>query len=185
MKYMVIIAWLSIQVAGCASHPPLSVVERVDVPRYMGSWYEIASLPAWFQDGCYCTQAQYSLLDNGDVYVLNSCREDGPDGELEAAEGVATVVDGSEGAKLTVTFFWPFSGDYWIIALDARDYQYAMVGTPDREYLWILSRTPTMDEQTYALLVSEAQKMGYDTSELNVTDQSCHPEGSLQAIQLP
>ena len=126
----------------CAGHtPPLAVVPQVELGRYMGTWYEIASYPTWFQKGCAGSTATYALRPDGAVDVLNRCRKGG---ELDSAHGTAWAPDPSVPAKLKVRFFWPFSGDYWIIEL-GPEYEYAVVGHPSREYLWILSRTPRME----------------------------------------
>ena len=142
-------------------------VARVDLERYMGKWYEIASFPAWFQRNCFCTTAEYEL--SGDhVWVKNSCRKGSSEGELDVATAEAFAVAGSNNSRLKVQFFWPFKGDYWIIALD-DNYQYAMVGHPGKEYLWILSRTPEMSEDVYQSLVETARGKGYDITKLKRT----------------
>lgn len=142
-------------------------VPRVDLERYMGKWYEIASFPAWFQRDCFCTTAEYEL--RGDhVGVINSCRKGSSQGGLAVATAKSFAVTGSNNSRLKVQFFWPFKGDYWIIALD-DNYQYAMVGHPDKEYLWILSRAPEMPEDAYRNLVETARERGYDISKLKKT----------------
>jgi apolipoprotein D and lipocalin family protein len=158
--------------AACQStHPPMDVVADVDLERYTGKWYEIASFPQYFQRGCVASSATYSLREDGRIDVLNECRDESFDGKLRQAEGVAWVVDPSEStAKLKVQFFWPFSGDYWIIALDP-DYQYSVIGHPTREYLWILSRTPTMQPDRYARVLEQIESHGYTLDRLNRTPQ--------------
>lgn len=159
---------------GCANnYPPLKVVDNVEIDRYLGTWYEIALLPNSFQEGCHCTKAEYSLIDSTTIKVVNSCREDSADGELDKADGKAFVVEGSNNAKLKVLFFWLFKGDYWIIALDQENYNYAMVGNSSREYLWILAREPEMTERTYDMLLENAKEKGFDVCNLQITDQSC------------
>jgi apolipoprotein D and lipocalin family protein len=157
---------------GVAEVKPLAVVPSVDLQRYMGRWYDIASFPQRFQKGCHCTTADYELTDKGYVRVINTCRRDSPDGKVTVANGKAFVVRGSNNAKLRVQFFWPFRGDYWIIDL-AEDYSYAVVGEPKRKYLWILSRTPQMDEDLYQAVVGRCAEKGFDVSMLVRTDQSC------------
>ncbi len=152
--------------------PPLETVPRVDLQRYMGKWYEIASFPQRFQKGCHCSMAEYAMTDKGYVSVLNSCRKDSPGGKLSRARGKAFIVEGGGNAKLKVQFFWPFRGDYWIIDL-AADYSYAVVGDPSRKYLWILSRRPRMDEALYNEIVDRCAQKGFDVSRLRKTDQSC------------
>jgi apolipoprotein D and lipocalin family protein len=143
-------------------HKPLEVVPHVDLKKYLGKWYEIAHLPARFQDGCMDTTATYTLSDDGSISVLNECRRRG---KVKRAKGKAKVADTTSGAKLKVTFFWPFYGDYWIINL-GTDYEYAVVGTPNRKYLWILSRTPQMDDSLFSQLIDSVRSKGFDVTKL-------------------
>ncbi|TPV94533.1 MAG: lipocalin family protein [Myxococcales bacterium FL481] len=150
--------------------PPLQTVESVDLSRYAGTWFEIASYPQRFQEGCTGTTATYKLRDDGEVDVINRCRQGSLDGEGDSVKGRARVVDPSTNAKLEVTFFWPFWGDYWIIDL-GEDYEFAVVGHPGRDYLWILSRTPTLDESVYREIVDRLQAQGYPPERLKKTLQ--------------
>jgi apolipoprotein D and lipocalin family protein len=145
--------------------PPLETVAHVDLSRYVGTWYEIASFPQSFQRGCTGTTATYRLRKDGDVDVLNRCRKGSLDGKEKSAQGRARIVDRSTNAKLEVSFFRPFWGDYWIIDL-ADDYSYAVVGHPGRDYLWILARTPTMADATYQGIVARLRAHGYETARL-------------------
>ena len=163
--------------AGCATStterlqlPALETVSHVDLGRYLGTWYEIASFPQSFQRGCTGTTATYTLRADGELDVLNRCRLGSLDGKEKEALGRARLVDRTTNAKLEVSFFRPFWGPYWIIGL-AQDYSYAVVGHPGRDYLWILSRTPTMNEQTYQAIVTRLQGQGYETSRLVRTVQ--------------
>lgn len=166
-----IISLLVFMLVGCASdYVPLDTVNHVNIQRYMGKWYEIASFPTWFQKDCTGTTAEYSLKPDGKVSVLNRCFKLSLSGEEDQANGTAYVVDTTTNAKLKVSFFWPFSGDYWIIEL-ADDYSYAVVGHPNREYLWILSRSPVMSQQTYDMLLEKVKAKGFDVSKLNKTLQ--------------
>lgn len=151
---------------GCATpaHGPLQVVSHVDLARYVGRWYEIARFPNWFQRNCAESTATYRLNEDGSIAVLNQCRKE-PGRELESAEGTAWVVDPATNAKLKVQFFWPFRGDYWIIDL-GPDYEYAVVGHPSRDYLWILSRTPQMDEAAYNRILQRLRQQDYDVTRL-------------------
>lgn len=148
---------------------PDHTVESVDLNRYVGKWYEIALFPTWFEKGCRCSMAEYSLED-GVILVRNLCRKDG---RLVIVSGKAYPVPGTNNSQLKVTFRWPLRSDYWIIALD-ENYQYAMVGHPKKKYLWILSRTPEMDGDTYRSLVEIARSKGYDVKRLRSTDQTCY-----------
>ncbi|MBE0617622.1 MAG: lipocalin family protein, partial [Proteobacteria bacterium] len=118
-----------------------------------------------FQEGCFASKATYRLRDDGRVDVLNECREGGAEGEPRRAKGIAKVVEPETNAKLKVSFFRPFYGDYWIIDL-GPEYEYAVVGHPSREYLWILSRTPEMDESVYQAITARLRVLGYDTDRL-------------------
>jgi apolipoprotein D and lipocalin family protein len=145
----------------------LEVVPHVELEKYLGKWYEIVHLPAKFQEGCNETTATYSLSKDGSISVLNQCIKNG---KMKHAQGKAKVVDKNSNAKLKVTFFWPFYGDYWIIKL-GNDYDYAVVGTPNRKYLWILNRTPQMDDKLYSLLIEYVKSKGFDVSKLIRTRQ--------------
>jgi apolipoprotein D and lipocalin family protein len=147
--------------------PHLEVVPTVDLARYIGRWYEIASFPQWFQKGCTDSRAEYRIRPDGSVDVLNSCLRDG---KVDTAKGKAWVVDKATNAKLKVSFFWPFRGDYWIIEL-GKDYEYAVVSAPSMKYLWILSRTPQMDEQCYQEIVTRLKDREFDVARLNRTPQ--------------
>ena len=156
--------------------PPLRAVARVELSRYLGTWYEIANFPQSFQRGCTATMATYTLRGDGDLDVRNRCRKESIDGEERSALGRARVVDRATNAKLEVSFFRPFWGAYWIIDL-AEDYSYAVVGHPSRDYLWILSRTPAMPEGIYQGIVARLQAQGYETARLVRTVQPAATTG--------
>jgi apolipoprotein D and lipocalin family protein len=157
--------------AGVVSKGDPSTVTSVDLSRYVGTWYEIARLPMWFQRHCVDSKAIYSSRPDGLVGVHNECVTES--GRVEQAEGVATVVDPKTNARLRVVFDNWFArlfgssreGNYWILDLDP-EYRTAMVGTPDRRYLWILSRIPQLEDSTYQRLVERARQLGYPVSDL-------------------
>ena len=149
---------------------PPRTVASVDIDRYLGTWYEIASFPSWFQRNCVATQATYSLRDDGRVRVENACREKTLSGEWNGIEGVASPAEPGNFARLKVQFFWPLHGDYWVLALDP-EYRWALVGHPNRDYLWVLSRTRSIDASRYAEIVALAQAQGYDVTKLRRTLQ--------------
>jgi apolipoprotein D and lipocalin family protein len=153
------------------TRPPLEVVPSVDLARYAGRWYEIARLPNRFQRDCADnTTATYTLRPDGKITVLNECRK--ADGRQKSAKGTARLADAKgPNTKLKVTFFWPFSGNYWIIDLDP-EYRWAVVGEPDRGYLWILSREPQLDTELYQQIVQRAKQQGFDTGKLLRTRQA-------------
>ena len=163
--------------AESTTRQPLRTVDSVDLSRYSGTWYEIARYPNRFQRDCESdTKAEHTLRNDGKVQVVNSCRQ--KNGKVKTARGTAKIGDKPTNAKLRVTFFWPFYGDYWIIGL-SPDYRYAIVGEPKRNYLWILSRTPEMDETTYQDIVKQIRAAGYDPERLIKTRQS--PRGGPSA----
>ena len=174
------VAWLAVGMlllTGCAATTterlhlsPLRTVAHVDLDRYLGTWYDIASFPQPFQQGCTGTTATYTMRSDGEVDVLNRCRKGSLTGEEDSAKGRARVVDPSTNAKLEVSFFRPFWGDYWIIDLGAS-YEYAVVGHPSRDYLWILSRTPEMDGTVYDGIIGRLREQGYEVERLNRTLQ--------------
>jgi apolipoprotein D and lipocalin family protein len=151
-------------------YPELKTVPQVDLNRYAGKWYEIASFPQRFQKGCHCTTAEYTLSEKGYVIVENRCNKDSISGKESYIKGKAFVEEGTGNAKLKVQFFWPFRGKYWIIDL-ADDYSYAVVGHPNREYLWILCRTPEMHNDTYVQILGRLEANGFDTRKLHKTIQ--------------
>ena len=145
--------------------PELKTVEYVDVKRYMGTWFEIAKFPQRFEKGLVGITANYTLLENGKVEVLNSGYKEDFNGKLKTIKGKAWVADTATNAKLKVSFFWPFAGNYWILEL-GKDYEYAVVGDKSRKYLWILARTSRMDEAVFNGLLERVQDMGFDISKL-------------------
>ena len=155
----------------------VEAVPTVDLERYAGLWYEVARLPNRFQKGCdCCVTATYTPREDGQLTVLNQCREE--DGSSNAVEGEARLArDDGPASKLKVRFapaFFSFLGfvwgDYWVLDLD-EDYSRALVGSPDRKYLWVLSREPSMDEERYTALLDEAGSMGFDVSRVRRTAQ--------------
>ena len=147
----------------------LEVVQSVDLTRYVGRWYEIARLPNSFQKKCADTvTANYTMREDGKIEVINRCRK--ASGEYTTAKGKAKIVDKKTNAKLKVTFFWPFYGDYWILDL-GPNYEYAVVGEASRKYLWILSRSPRMDEALFQQLLQKMAAKGFNTEMMIRTPQ--------------
>jgi len=142
----------------------------VDLQRYLGLWYEIARYDNGFERGCDGVTAEYRARPDGGIDVINRCRKGGLSGPERSARGRASVVTGSDGAKLKVSFFWPFFGDYWVLDRD-QDYAWAIVGEPSGRYLWLLSRDAHPSAQTRALIEDRARAMGYDLSLLRPTIQ--------------
>jgi len=153
-----------------ASNQNLETVAKVDLNKYSGKWYEIASYPQRFQENCFCTTANYTITPKGYVIVENSCNKYSVNGEPSYIKGKAFVEENSGNAKLKVQFFWPFKGKYWIIEL-ADDYSYAVVSHPGRKYLWILSRTPQMNHSLYLEIISRLKEKGFDVTKIKLTPQ--------------
>jgi len=168
--WSVALLMFSVAVAAAAKAPPLGVVEEVDLDRYLGTWFEIASYPAWFAKNCTGVTAEYSVRERGGISVVNRCHKGALDGPLKEARGRAKVVDPVSHAKLKVSFFGPFWGNYWILELDP-DYRWVVVGEPKRKYLWILSRTPTLDQATLDGILSRLPEKGYSSDRLQWTPQ--------------
>ncbi len=146
-----------------AKDAPPPTVPKVDLVRYMGDWHEIARLPNPFQEQCLRTTAKYTLTGDGRFRVVNGCLT--PKGKWTKATGRARVVDLTTGSKLEVTFFWPFYGDYWVLDLDA-DYRWALVGTPDRKYLWVISRSERMEPELLERILGKALALGFELGRL-------------------
>lgn len=152
----------------------MQTLKSVDLTKYVGLWYEVAKIPNRFQKQCVKgTTAQYKLLKDGNIEVINSCLTE--EGEKDVADGLARIVDKKTNSKLEVSFvsifgirlFW---GDYWILGL-GDDYEYAVVGTPSRKYGWILSRTPILDKQKLNKAYETLNNAGYDIKKFEVSPQ--------------
>ncbi len=149
---------------------PLPVVNHLEINKYLGTWYEIARKPNFFETGLSCITANYSLKEDGNIQVTNK----GHNGsKFKIASGTAKIPDPNVSAKLKVSFFGPFYADYQVIELDSN-YQFAMVGEPGREYLWILSRKPQLPNETIQMLIKKAESLGYQTTDLIYPDNSCN-----------
>jgi apolipoprotein D and lipocalin family protein len=149
-----------------------SVVSSVDLNRYKGKWYEIARLPNYFERKLKCTSATYTLREDGKITVLNAGNYLTDPEKTSSIEGVAWVPDKTNPAKLKVRFFWPFSGNYWILYLD-KEYQYVLVGDPSIKYLWILAREKKIEQAIYDMLLKKAVDNGYDVKSIIKVSQDC------------
>ncbi len=152
-----------------ASEHPVTTVKSVNLKRYLGAWYEIASFPNRFQRDCQCTSAHYDV-EGRHIGILNRCYK-GHSLVLDEARGKAWPVDETN-SKLKVQFFWPFTGNYWILAL-SPSYRWVLVGSPNREYLWVLSRSRVMSQKRYRAIVRLAKQQGFDVTRLVKTFQRC------------
>ncbi|MFZ4408201.1 MAG: lipocalin family protein [Paracraurococcus sp.] len=159
---------------GCVAGPDAGTpqpVQGVEVPRYLGAWHEVARLPMWAQDSssvsCEDTTATYTLRPDGRISVLNRCLNALDGDKPRQAEGQAYAVEGGNNARLRVSFFWPFFGNYWVIGLDP-EYRWAVVGEPERRWLWVLSRTPKLEAAEFERALAIARANGYALAPLKV-----------------
>jgi apolipoprotein D and lipocalin family protein len=165
----------------CNSEPALDVAPNVDLSQFQGKWYEIARLPRTTQTNCFGTTAFYTMASDGSLSFVNQCNEGAADGPLNTQAMTATVPDSNQPAKLALQV-GSFSGDYWILEV-GPNYEYAVVGHPSRLYLWILSRTATLDATTLSGVIGRAQSNQFDTSKLEFTPQP--PEGERDTMSTP
>lgn len=173
---LLLICLSSFQAVAQQSDQPVKTIPSLDVSRYLGTWYEIAKFPNWFQRKCISnTKAVYTAKPDGNLRVLNSCKT--ANGETSEAEGLARQIGAKDSPKLEVRFapewlsFLPMVwGDYWVIDLDPQ-YQLAAVSDPRREYLWVLSRTPQLDPKVYADLLQRLEQQRFDVQKLELTSQ--------------
>ena len=147
----------------------------VELSAYLGKWYEYGRYEAPFQKGCEGVTAEYSLRDDDRIKVLNSCYRGSLSGEFDQSTGKAKVVEGSEGAKLKVSFFGPFYGDYWVLDRGPEGgdglYDWSIVGEPSGRYLWMLTREAQPNAATRILLEQRVKELGYDWSLVRMTAQ--------------
>ena len=174
-------AWVPLASAqapsGETSPAPLEAIASLDVPRYMGTWYEVAKYPNWFQKRCIAnTSATYAVQSNGMLQVLNRCQKE--DGSMSEALGAAKQVGDANSPKLEVRFapawlsFLPFVwGNYWVIDLDPQ-YQLAAVSEPSRKYLWILSRSKTVEPKAYEALLQRLKQQGFNLDAIEISKQT-------------
>lgn len=173
MRAVLLLSSLAVALVGCSSAPdlPPPATQQIELQRYQGTWYELARLPMFFQRNCVQSEAHYGLREDGRIDVSNRCKEQ--DGQFNEAQGIAEPQVAGRTDKLWVRFDNWFSrlapgltkGEYWVLYHDA-DYRLALVGHPNREYLWLLSRTPTVSAQTRQQLLDLARKQGYPTDQL-------------------
>ena len=170
------LVWLScLCMTACTSSPVGNVhvpepEKAVNLSKYTGLWYEVARYENRFEKKCEGVTAEYIPRADKQISVINTCHKNTVDGPIDVAHGAAKIVEGSHNAKLRVSFFWPFYGDYWVLD-HAEDYSWSIVGEPSGEYLWILSRKAVLSDKQMKSLVNKAHTLGYDTSLLYLTKQ--------------
>lgn len=171
-----LLAGMAAALSACAALSSMQVGNRnvpqpaktVDIDRYLGRWYELYRYDAPFQKNCEAVSADYSRNADGSIRVFNICRKGSTDGPVKTATGRAKIVDAESGAKLKVSFFGPFYGDYWVLDHD-HDYQWSIVGEPSGRYLWVLSREADPSDGRKAMLRRRVEELGYDWALVRVT----------------
>jgi len=170
---MLRVLWLAVGLllAGCASRSELEPVDSVDLERFMGRWYVIASIPTFLEKGAHNAVESYSLNSDNTVDTTFTFLEDSFDGELKEMNPKGFVRDDPSNAVWAMQFIWPFKADYRIVYLD-DDYTQTIIGRNKRDYVWLMARSPTIPESDYSRLVQLIGDMGYDTRELEEVPQS-------------
>lgn len=172
-KNLILATILLVFMCNCNSQDKMidkSVVKELEIEKYLGKWYEISRYDHSFERGLVGVTAFYSLRDDGKIKVVNSGYKNTLNGEKSEAVGKAKIPNPNVPSKLKVSFFWIFYGDYFVLELD-KDYQWAVIGSSSDNYLWILSRTPQMDEKIYKSLLENLVKRGYDVTKLIEVEQ--------------
>ena len=168
--FIVLINVLVISSAIAEENKNLKVVSNLDLHKFQGVWYEIAHNPWFPEKNCFAMIAHYKLIEDSKIEVTNICRKHGFNGEISKIVGKAWLVDQSITSKWEVQFIWPFSLDYWVIDLE-ENFNYAVIGEPDKENFWILSRKPIMEKGLLAKIIAQSKMKGYDLSNLILTPQ--------------
>lgn len=184
MVSFVTTALLSACLSACIEKPPvnhdgatpITATDTIDLDRYLGKWYEIARFPNSFEEDCAAATADYSKRPDGDIKVVNSCFENiGDTKPSDVAVGRAKIAEDSTNAKLKVSFFWPFYGDYWVLDVDPH-YTIAIIGEPEGRYLWILARAPRLSPALRQQLERNPALAGYNLQALYWVPQTDGPE---------
>ncbi|GGC70034.1 lipocalin family protein [Undibacterium terreum] len=169
---VIVVIFLTACLSACTGVPDkIEPVQNFVASRYLGKWYEIARLDNSFERGLSKVTAEYSLREDGGIKVINRGYSS-EDGRWKEAEGKAYYVQGPHIAHLKVSFFGPFYASYVVFELDKKDYQYSLISGHDKSYLWLLSRTPSIDEITKKSLIAKASAAGFDTGKLVFVNQN-------------
>ncbi|MBT3514207.1 MAG: lipocalin family protein [Nitrospina sp.] len=168
--YLILINPLTVGSVFPLENKKLEVVSNLDLQKFQGTWYEIAHNPWFPEKGCFSMIAHYKLTDDNQINVTNICRKNGFDGEISKVTGRAWLVNPKIKAKWEVQFIWPFTLDYWVIDLE-ENYNYAVIGEPEKENLWILSRKPIIEKGILSKIIENTKIKGYDLSNLILTPQ--------------
>jgi apolipoprotein D and lipocalin family protein len=163
MKKFILASLLVFTVTGCSSYPPMRTVAHVDLDRFMGDWYVIASIPTFIEEGAHNAIETYKLNKDGTIDTTFTFRQDGFDGELKKYNPTGFVFDKQSNAVWGMRFIWPIKADYRIVYLD-KDYSQTVIGRIQRDYVWIMARSPEINEQDYKKLIKRVAELGYDTT---------------------
>ena len=169
---MMIVLLVSLLTVSMLFAMPVEAVKEIDINRYQGTWYEIGRYGLFFENGLSNVTAEYKIMDNGKISVLNQGYYGGLGGLKSSINGTAYVPNENEPSKLLVSFFASFESDYWVVELDQENYSYAVVTTPTRGFLWILSRTPKMDSELYNTIVKTLEAKGYPVEKIQQVAQN-------------
>jgi len=161
MKKIALISILISFIAGCSSHAPIKSADYVDIERFMGDWYVIASIPTFIEKGAHNAIESYKLNDDGTIATTFAFRQDGFDGERKEYNPTGFVFDKKSNAVWGMQFIWPIKADYRILYLD-KDYSQTVIGRIQRDYVWIMARSPQISEQNYNKMVTLIAEQGYD-----------------------
>jgi apolipoprotein D and lipocalin family protein len=172
MSYRTTSLLLCSLLAGCQSIPdkPIPTVAHVDLPRFMGDWYVIANIPTFIEDGAHNAVESYELLDKTTVKTTFKFNQDSFDGPIKVYHPTGYIVDTKSNAHWDMQFFWPFKSEYRIVYLD-DNYQQTIIGRTKRDYLWIMSRSPDIDQEIYTNLIAQAKTLGYDINKIQLVPQ--------------
>lgn len=168
---LLLVSLAAIVLAGCAGKgPEMKTVDYVDIDRFMGPWYVIANIPTFLEKEAHNAVETYSLNDDGTIATNFTFRKGGFDGKAKEYNPKAFVLDEQTNARWGMRFVWPVKADYRIVYLD-DDYTQTIIGRQDRDYVWIMARTPEISDQDYDQLVAFVESLGYDVSKLQRVPQ--------------
>lgn len=172
-----VLSGVSLLLAACQSHPPLPIMPKVEVARFMGPWYVIACTPTWMDRGAYSAIESYERAPDGRILTTFTYHKDALDGPVKTLKPVGFVKEEGNGAVWGMRFVWPIQADYRVMYVDP-EYQMTVVGRQKRDYAWIMARTPTISETDYTRMMDLLKDAGYDTSTMRRVPQ--RPEGEKQ-----
>jgi apolipoprotein D and lipocalin family protein len=168
---LLIVSLAAIALAGCAGKgPEMKTVDHVDIDRFMGPWYVIANIPTFLEKEAYNAVETYRLNDDGTIATNFTFRKGGFDGKLKEYNPKAFILDEKSNALWGMRFVWPIKADYRIVYLD-EDYTQTIIGRQDRDYVWIMARSPVISDEDYDRLIAFVASLGYDTSKLQRVPQ--------------